>query len=639
MKQAPRYLIAAPRPGASLDHAAASHEVGGKEFSSAFEHATIGMALVAPDSRGLRVNKAFCKMLGYPEAEMMLTTVGRITHPEDVAEDLRQRDLCLSGVKHTYRREKRYLHRDGHVIWGDLTCTLVRDDAGRPVHFISQVQDISQRKQAEQRLRDAQALLHMAAQVGRLGAWAYEVGQPTLVWSEEACAIHEVRQGFAPTSGQALAFFAPEYRGQMKAVLLGCLREGTPFDVEARLITAKGRRIWVRVIGEAEWDAQGRVCRLLGAVQDISETRRAAEEARLTAQRLTTTLESLTDAFFTIDRDWRFTYVNGQAERLTRLRRAELLGRRVFDIYPELAELELRSELERAMNDNVTVELEAHYPPFDIWVLIKAFPSEQGLAVDIKDVTERITARREIMRLNSELEERVKQRTAQLEAANRDLEAFSYSIAHDLRAPLSSIDGFSQMLESAAAPELGDRCRHYLRRIRCGVRQMGELTDGLLALANLSRTSLRSEPVDLAALARAAVAACRESSPARVVEVEIAPCLPVQGDPRLLAQVIGNLVGNAWKFTSRKEHARIEVGRLPGPDWAPVFYVRDNGAGFDMAHASKMFDAFQRMHSSAEFEGTGIGLAIVHKIVTRHGGRVWAEAAPDRGATFHFTLG
>ena len=357
MKQAPPYLIAAPHPGASPDPTAAPHEVGGKEFSSAFEHAAIGMALVAPDSRGLRVNKAFCTMLGYPEAELMSAAVGYITHPEDVAEDFRQRDLCLSGARHTYRREKRYLHRDGHVVWGDLTCTLVRDDAGRPLHFISQVQDITQRKQAEQRLRDAQALLHIAAQVGRLGAWAYEVGQPTVVWSEEACAIHEVRPGFTPTSGQALAFFAPEYRGQMETLLLACQREGTPFDVEARLITAKGRQIWVRVIGEAEWDAQGRVRRLLGAVQDISETRRAAEEARLMAQRLTTTLESLTDAFFTIDRDWRFTYVNAEAERLTRLDRAELLGRRVFDMYPELAELEVRAQLERAMNDNVTVEL------------------------------------------------------------------------------------------------------------------------------------------------------------------------------------------------------------------------------------------------------------------------------------------
>lgn len=168
---------------------------------------------------------------------------------------------------------------------------------------------------------------------------------------------------------------------------------------------------------------------------------------------------------------------------------------------------------------------------------------------------------------------------------------------------------------------------------------MGELTDGLLSLAHLSRASLRREPVDLAVLARAALAACRERSPARNVEVDVAETLPASGDPRLLAQVIGNLVGNAWKFTARREQARIEVGSQPGPLGDPVYFVRDNGAGFDGAYASKMFEAFQRMHSSADFEGTGIGLAIVQKIVSRHGGQVWAESSPDQGASFYFTIG
>lgn len=651
MKTAPIHFLADVRPSLPrterLAQSAAYVDDGGEqEFTSAFENAAIGMAVIAIDSRRLRVNRAFCHMLGYSQEELLSRAVPQITHPDDLAEDAAQRELCMAGDADGYQGEKRYLHSDGRVLWGHLTCTLVRDALGEPLHFVAQVQDITERKLAEEalrrseeRFRSTQALLNMAAQIGRLGAWEYEVGQPRVNWSGEVCAIHEVRQGFMPTSEEAVAFFAPQYRDRMRRILKACLRDGSPFDVEAQLITAKGNWIWVRVIGEAEWDAQRRVRRLQGACQDISESRRAAEETRVMAEQLTTTLESLTDAFYTLDRDWRFTYVNAEAERLMRSRRSELLGRRLFDVYPELAETVVSGHFQRAMNENVTVQFEEYYAPFDIWVQVKVFPSKQGLAIDVKDVTERVIAGREIMRLNAQLEERVAQRTAQLEAANKELEAFSYSIAHDLRAPLSSIDGFSQMLEETADKALGDRCRHYLSRIRGGVRQMGELTDGLLSLANLSRTRLRCETVDLAALARAAAGACHERAPERIADIRIAAALPVLGDSRLLAQVIGNLVGNAWKFTARKERACIEVGSMPGPDGSPAYFVRDNGAGFDMAYASKMFEAFQRMHSPADFEGTGIGLAIVHKVVERHGGRVWAEAAPDRGACFYFTLG
>jgi PAS domain S-box-containing protein len=245
--------------------------------------------------------------------------------------------------------------------------------------------------------------------------------------------------------------------------------------------------------------------------------------------------------------------------------------------------------------------------------------------------------RAQMMRLNAELEERVRQRTSQLQLANRELEAFSYSIAHDLRAPLSSIDGFSRALEQAAQGSLGEPNQHYLRRIRAGVKQMAELTDGLLALSSLSRGDLLHEEVDLAHLARSVVGQLSEQKSGRDVEVRIESPLPVIGDPRLLHQVMANLVGNAWKFTSRTRQARIDIGALWRKRGA-AFYVRDNGAGFDLAHASRLFQAFHRMHSASEFDGNGIGLAIVQKIVLRHGGLVWAESEPGNGATFYFTL-
>lgn len=267
---------------------------------------------------------------------------------------------------------------------------------------------------------------------------------------------------------------------------------------------------------------------------------------------------------------------------------------------------------------------------------LQVYPLAEGVAEYERDAAEQVLPR-QLLQLNAQLEARVKERTMQLEIANRELEAFSYAISHELRAPLSAIHGFGDCLQRLPGLGLDERGRHYLQRILAGVHHMRELTDGLLSLASLSHASLRDKPVDLSALAQAAVAACRERAPQRRADVAIAPGLVVRGDPRLLAHVIDNLVGNAWKFTSRVPCARIEVGRLDG---SPAkYFVRDNGAGFDDAWAGKLFEPFQRLHTQEEFEGTGIGLAIVRKVVLLHGGRVWAESVAGEGATFFFTLG
>jgi len=249
----------------------------------------------------------------------------------------------------------------------------------------------------------------------------------------------------------------------------------------------------------------------------------------------------------------------------------------------------------------------------------------------------------EIQRQNSaledsraELERRVEGRTRELAAANKELEAFSYSVSHDLRAPLRAIDGFSKSLLAQYADRLDDRGRHFLGRVRAGTQRMAELIDDLLGLARISRQALSRRPVDLSRIAGRIAAELAVQSPSRRVTVEVEEGLTAQADPRLVTVVLENLMGNAWKFTMKTEGAHVRVGGHPGPE--PAFYVRDNGAGFDMAYADKLFGAFQRLHSDAEFEGSGIGLATVQRAVARHGGRAWAEGEPGRGATFYFTL-
>ena len=224
------------------------------------------------------------------------------------------------------------------------------------------------------------------------------------------------------------------------------------------------------------------------------------------------------------------------------------------------------------------------------------------------------------------------------EAANRELESFSYSVAHDLRAPLRSIDGFSQALLEDYADRLDADGQKYLGFVRGSAQQMAQLIDDLLALSRVTRSELRHAEVDLSALAQAAVLRQQQAAPARQVEVVIEDGLRDRGDARLLAVVFDNLLGNAWKFTGKQAAPRIEFARVVH-EGHPAYRVRDNGAGFDMAFAHKLFGVFQRLHAAAEFDGTGVGLATVRRVIARHGGQAWAEGAVGRGASFYFTLG
>jgi PAS domain S-box-containing protein len=377
----------------------------------------------------------------------------------------------------------------------------------------------------------------------------------------------------------------------------------------------------------------------------------AARQAVAKVSEQASLLDRAQDAIMVRNLDRTLRFWNKGAERLYGWTAEEVLGKSMEAfMYPNPQVLgaavaqavanngDWNGELEQKSRDGACVYVESR-----VTILRDAQDQINGVLAINTDIRERKRAREEILQLNASLEERVQQRTAQLLFANQQLETFSYSVSHDLRSPLNTIAGFCGLLEKSlaqpAGAPLGERSRHYLARIRAGAAQMGELIEAMLTLAQVSRSLLRWEPVDLSALAQALASSYQEREPSRAVQFQIKAGVHAHGDPLLLKQVLDNLLGNAWKFSAGQACPEIVFGQETGSAGEMVNFVRDNGAGFDMAHAEKLFGPFQRLHTQAEFAGTGIGLATVQRIIVRHGGKIWGESAPGQGATFYFTLG
>ncbi len=364
--------------------------------------------------------------------------------------------------------------------------------------------------------------------------------------------------------------------------------------------------------------------------QSIAEFSSAVESNRLMSE----VLESMHDAFVAVDGDLHISYVNHRMAEFWGPSAAAIVGTPLsaYTARFDSEDSRVLNFFKDALRERRALTFEHFYR--GRWNEIRLYPFGGGVAGYVRDITARRTEQERVLELNAELERRVDERTKQLEIANKELESFSYSVSHDLRAPLRAIDGFSQAFLEDYGDSLDGRAQGYLDRVRRAAQRMADLIDALLELAKVARAPMAHVPVDLSALAAAVAADLGESDPRRVVEVTIQPGLEASGEPHLIQIVVANLLGNAWKFTRHTEHPQVWVGKNSEGE----FYVRDNGAGFDMSYASKLFGAFARLHSADEYEGTGIGLATVARIIHRHGGTIRAEGAVGQGAAFYFTL-
>lgn len=385
--------------------------------------------------------------------------------------------------------------------------------------------------------------------------------------------------------------------------------------------------------------------------RELAKQLRTQAALRESEARLAELVRSAMDAIITINASQRIVLFNHAAEQMFGCSAADAQGQSIERFIPacihqahqkHIQNFGVRGATSRRMGSLGAVQgLRADGQEFPIEASISTMEAggQKFFTVILRDISQRLRMEEELRQLNSELEKRVSQRTAELEATNRELEAFCFSVSHDLRAPLRAIGGFSEALEQDTRDHLNAPAREHLQRIRAAAERMGQLIDALLELSRITRTEMHWEPVDLSVLAQTVVSDLRQTSPARPVDVVLQPGLVACGDPHLLRSVLENLLGNAWKFTARTPQPRVEFDASQAADGSLIFSVRDNGAGFDMEYAGKLFGPFQRLHGRNEYEGTGIGLAVCQRIIQRHGGRIWAEGRPNAGATIRFTLG
>jgi len=601
-------------------------------------------------------NKAAEALWGIPREEAMGRTVHELWPTADAermhANDL---DLVAGGILQDFPNRIAFTKNRG-AIRVHMRKVPLKDAAGVVTHILITAEDITGRLADEAHLRYNQERFRSLTSLS--SDWYWETDDQFRFSSLSGGDSVEARQKITEYIGkirweidqrQANKTLWQNHRALLE-------RHETFRDFEYEREDADGKVDVLCISGEPFFDAGGKFAGYRGVGSDITARKRVETALRASETRFRAMVAALAEGVLLRDADGRIVDCNASAERILGKTLAQMQGQvavrmdwqRLREDGSLLPDEEMPSAVASRTGlaqSNVVI---CYRKPegTTLWALINVQPLFEGgttvptgFVTTITDISKRKQAEMEIVRLNVDLENRVLRRTAQLEAANQELEAFSYSVAHDLRSPLSSINGFSALLQKVLPVGTDEKANHYLLRIRTGVQRMGELTDGLLSLAQLSRTSLRWESVDISVEATQLARQYAERDADRVVRVTVEPGLLVRADTALLRQVLENLIANAWKFSAKNPLACISIGKETGAEQQPVYFVRDNGAGFDMAYVDKLFGTFQRLHSPDEFSGSGIGLATVKRIITRHGGRIWAESAVGEGSTFYFTLG
>jgi PAS domain S-box-containing protein len=581
------------------------------------------------------------RLFGLPEGRFPGTYEAylELVHPEDLKSVVAVIEEALHSSTEFFV-EHRVIWPDGSLHHLQARGEVTRGPLGEPLRLVGVVMDVTEASEAAAALRESEARLNEAQALAGLGSWTLELGTGSAQWSDQTFRL----LGFEPGEVEAhfdtfMRLVHPEDREAIQATIERAVAEPQcEHTLEHRVLLADGRECVLLERTRAVLDAEGGAGRLVGTMLDVTTLRQTELALARSETHLRQVITSAPIIVWATDREGRITLSEGAGLAALQLRPGQVVGQSVYELYADIPEVvdmfdhALAGETLSAQPEVAGRMFVTHCAPLRL-----ADGTVSGVIGVSLDETERQLAERELAAYRERLEELVAERTHALQALNEELQAFSYSVSHDLRAPLRAIDGFSQALLEDHAPSLSPEAVGYLDRVRAAAQRMGRLIDHLLTLSRVARIDLQTEAVDMVALVDEVLSELRAGDRARAVAVEVAALPPVLGDRNLIRVVLANLLGNSWKFTARRDEASIRVG-FGRPEAPEAFFVEDNGVGFDMKYADKLFDPFQRLHKTLDFPGSGIGLATVRRIVQRHGGRVWARAELDVGACVYFEL-
>lgn len=572
--------------------------------------------IVDLNSHFFEVNNTFVETLGYTREQLLGTSYMDLLHSDDQDKVVEAVQTLTDGgeVQNLFVRA---LDTVGNEHWLQINAILSADDL---IYVVAR--DITDALKTQERLKHSEALLQIAERTAMIGGWTLEIPSGKTAWTAVMFDIFELPAGEVPDLDNALNFYTDESRRILTDAIELCSETGIPFDEDVQFRTANRRLRWARVIGHAVKNDEGDIIGLQGGFQDITVSRQAMDQIKRFAERQATIFESITDAFFTVDREWRFTYVNRRSEELLRRSRDELLGHSLWEMFPATIGSEFDEMYGLAMTTGESVSFEAYYAPLNEWLEVSAYPSDEGLAVYYRSIRERKEAQ---WKLEATMEE--------LERSNRELQDFAFVASHDLQEPLRKIQAFSDRL-LVKSHQFGPEEKDYLNRMQSAAARMQSLIKDLLSYSRVTTRAKPLESCDTQSIVLDVLQDMETSITAEKANIELTPLPPVKGDATQLRQVFQNLISNAIKFHDPDQTPTIMIypeDITPG-SWTLV--VSDNGIGFDLKYAEKIFHPFQRLHKRETYAGTGIGMAIVKKILDRHGADIRTESAPGEGTTF-----